>query len=385
MTVEYLPRSLEKQVEQYRQIFPVVALLGPRQCGKSTLAKKLIGGDPSFIHLDMERPSDVQKLADPELFFQVNQGRNICIDEIQLRPNLFPVLRTIVDDNRVNGRILLLGSASRDLLQQSSETLAGRIGYLELTPFMSSELIEVNRYDWQSHWLRGGFPDSYFQSDDAASSVWRENFIRTFVERDIPQISPAISPQNIRRFLTMMAHNQGQVFNSTTLGASLGLSHNTVRNYLDLIQQMFLLRMLPPLEANVKKRLIKSPKVYLRDSGLLHRLLEIEDMNALLGHPVLGFSWEGYVLEQILSQNPSWTSSFYRTSNGTEIDLILSKGNRRIAIEIKASTSPKVGPGFYHALEDLGISEGFIIAPVQDSYPVNKNVTVTNLRSFQLA
>ena len=372
----YIPRKLEEALRAYQQIFPVVALLGPRQCGKSTLALHSVDGHDDFLYLDLERPADLRKLEDPELFFQANPGQRFCLDEIPRRPDLFPILRGLVDRDRQPGKWLLLGSASRDLIQQSSETLAGRIGYLELTPFFQEELTAELDLDLHRHWLRGGFPLSLFQENDRFSYVWRESFIRTFIERDLPQLGGLISAGLIRRLLTMLAHNQGQLLNSSKLGSALGVSHNTVRNYIDLLEQAFIVRSLPPFLPNLNKRLTKSPKIYLRDSGLLHSLLEIDTFNRLLGHPVLGSSWEGFVIENLLAALPDWRASFYRTASGNEIDLILQRRERTIAVEMKASTAPKLGKGFYQSLRDLGISEAWVVCPVEESYALRAQVKV---------
>ena len=375
----YIPRALQTQVETYQQIFPVVALLGPRQCGKSTLALHLMQQEEEYVYLDLERPADLRKLNDPELFFRANADKLICLDKIQLRPDLFPVLRGIIDANRRNGRLFILGSASQTLLRQSAETLAGRIGYLELTPFFQAEIEHLPGYSQAQHWLRGGFPLSLAQANDHFSYLWRENFIRTFIERDILQLGLNLPAPRIRQLLSMLAHQQGQLLNSSQIGKALGFSHTSIRNYLDLMEQAFIIRRLPPLIPNLKKRLIKSPKIYLRDAGLLHALLEIETFNQLLGHPVLGNSWEGFVIENLLAALPDWQAAFYRTSSGNEIDLILRKRQHTVAIEIKANTAPKLGKGFYLSLDELQIQAAWLVAPVEESYPLNERVQVGNL------
>ncbi|MCK5230058.1 MAG: ATP-binding protein, partial [Desulfobulbaceae bacterium] len=299
---KYISRLLESEIKECLQDFPVVALLGPRQCGKSTLAKALITDEKDAIYLDLERPSDLQKLTEPELFFAHNSDKMFCLDEIQRAPGLFAPLRSVIDTNKRNGRFLLLGSASRDLIRQSSESLAGRIAYLELTPFLLPEVsntlgtVTLNRL-----WVRGAFPDSLLARNDNSSRRWRENFIRTFLERDIPQLGYRIPASAIHRVWQMCAHNQGQLLNTSQLGSALGISHTTVRSYIDLLSQTFMLRVLQPFNANVKKRLVKSPKVYLRDSGILHSLLKIDSFDELLGHPVFGASWETVVLENIIA------------------------------------------------------------------------------------
>lgn len=379
----YIRRFITEGIKQKLQNIPAVIILGPRQCGKSTLAKAIISEIANAVYLDLERPSDINKLTDPEAFFSLNANKLICLDEIQRVPELFPVLRSMIDENKRNGQFIILGSASPNLIKQSSETLAGRISYFELTPFLFKEISENNHLNrLRKVWLRGGFPRSYLASDERESFEWRLDFIRTFLERDIPQIGFRIPAKTLERFWKMCAHLHGQILNSSKLGESLGLSHHTVRSYVDLFDQTFVLRVLRPYEPNLKKRLVKSPKIYIRDTGLLHALLGIEDHNDLLGHPVYGASWEGFVIENILSLLPDWTASFYRTSSGSEIDLILEKGKRRIAVECKVSTSPSLNRGFWNAMDDLNFEEAWIIAPVKDSYPAERGVMVAPLQKF---
>ncbi len=374
----YVERSLTSNILTRLQQMPAVALLGPRQCGKSTLAKHLISPMPHGLYLDLEKNSDLNKLRDPETFFTLNRDKLICLDEIQRAPELFTYLRSTIDEEGRNGRFLVLGSASRDLLQQSSESLAGRIGYLEMTPF---QLAEVGDQTLRSLWLQGGFPRS-FLTDLQASHTWRMDFIRTFLERDIPQLGFAIPAKSIERLWRMCAHSHGQTLNASKISASLGTSHHTVRKYIDILAETFLVRILPPYEANIKKRLVKSPKVFLRDSGLLHALLDIETQNDLLGHPILGASWEGFVLENIIAATPDWHHFFYRTATGVELDLIMEKGRRRIALECKAASAPKPSKGFWQALEDLAITEAWIIVPIDGTYPIENNVYVSTISDF---
>jgi hypothetical protein len=377
-----ITRNAESVILKDLRNFPVVAILGPRQCGKSTLAKMLRDKIEDFVYLDLESPSDLRKLDDPELFFEVNRRKTVCLDEIQLKPELFPVLRSIVDRTGRKGQILILGSASQRLIRQSSESLAGRISFTELTPFLVSEIEALSGYTQPDFWFRGGYPDSLLASDDNVSMRWRENFLRSFIERDLPQLGVRVTAKNLRRLLTMCAHSQGQLFNSSKLAASLGVSYHTVRDYVDLFEQTYLIRSLLPYEINLKKRIVKSPKVYIKDSGLLHALLEIQDFNALMGHPVFGASWESFALENILGVMGNWRSYFYRTSSGSEIDLILEHGIRRIAVEFKSSKAPAVSRGFWNALEDLKIKEAWIIAPVEGTYPIKPGVNVSNLANF---
>ncbi|TAL39166.1 MAG: ATP-binding protein [Spirochaetes bacterium] len=361
---------------------PAVAILGPRQCGKSTLARSILASHKNAVFLDLERPSDLRKIEDIEAFFEINADCLVCLDEVQRAPEIFPALRSILDRSGMNGRLLILGSASRDLLRQSSESLAGRISYLELTPFLLSEVNPGHDAALlRKIWLRGGYPRSYLAAS-AASSPWRSDFIRTYLERDIPQLGFNIPAASMRRLWTMCAHSHGQTLNYSKIGESLGVSHNTVRSYIDILAQTFLVRILPAYSTNAKKRVIKSPKCYIRDSGLLHSLLEIETWNDLLGHPVYGYSWEGFAMENILSALSSWSASFYRASTGAEIDLILEKGQKRIAVEFKVSSAPELGRGFYHAREALAITESWVIAPVPGPYPLPKNITVAPLWHF---
>jgi predicted AAA+ superfamily ATPase len=377
----YVPRHLAETISGRLRNNPVAALLGPRQCGKSTLAQVIISRLPDSLYLDLERPSDRNKLTDPETFFRLNQGKLICLDEIQRTPDIFPVMRSIIDEQRKNGQFLVLGSASPDLIRQSSETLAGRISYLELTPFVLRE-IDHRRNAMQQLWLRGGFPRSFLAADDAASFEWRLDFIRTFLERDIPQLGFRLQSQLLDRFWRMVAHVHGQLLNSSRLGESLGVSHHTVRSYIDILEQTFILRVLPPYFANLKKRLVKSAKVFVRDTGLLHALLDIRTDNDLLGHPVYGSSWESFVIENVLAAMPDWRPSFYRTASGSEIDLLLERGRKKVAVECKVGSAPKLGKGFWNALNDLDINEAWVIAPVQEPYPIQAGVVVAPLHHF---
>ena len=374
----YLDRTLASEIELRLGQFPVVAILGPRQCGKSTLAKRIIGARDDSVYLDLEIPSDLNRLSDAEAFLRSNSNRLICVDEVQRRPDLFPVVRGICDITGRAGQILVLGSASPELLRQTSESLAGRIVYLDLTPFLISE---TGPESMAQHWLRGGFPDSFLAVSDDASLVWRRNFIRTYLEQDIPSLGFNITTQTIQRLWSMLAHSSGQVLNMAKLAGSLDVSSPTVKTYIGILEKTYMVRVLQPLHTNLKKRLVKSPKVYLRDSGILHALLDIDSMNALFGHPVYGGSWESYALEQVCASTPTWRSFFYRTEKGAEIDLVLEKGNRRIACEFKASSAPKVTRGFHQALKDLDISKAFVVAPLPDekSYPLGDGITVTSV------
>jgi predicted AAA+ superfamily ATPase len=342
------------------------------------LSKKI----PSFLYLDLQNPADLNKLNDPVLFFEANREATFCIDEIQLMPELFSILRSIIDQNRENGRFIFLGSASRQLIRQTSESLAGRIGLVEIHPFSINEVNEIPEFQFNTFWMRGGYPESYLNVTDEDSKLWRENFIRTYIERDIPQLGFQIPALQLRRLLTMCAHNQGQLLNLSKFGESLSLTHPTVRRYIDLLEQTFILRTLQPFEVNVKKRLVKSPKVFVRDTGLLHRLLQIDQFNDLMGNPVFGTSWEGLVIENILSNLRDWIPFFYRSAVGDEIDLILVNGDRTIAIECKASASPVLTKGFWRSLEVIKPEKAYVIAPVSGTYPLKHNVIVCGLIDF---
>ena len=373
--------SLREDLGQY----PAVAMLGPRQAGKTTIAHQLAHADRS-VYLDMESELDRAKLASPELYLGERLDRLVVIDEVHRVPGLFPVLRGLIDrarrEGRRNGLYLLLGSASLDLLQQAGESLAGRIAYRELTPFHALELAdsELNRL-----WLRGGFPDSHLASTTTASLNWRQDFIRTYAERDIPLLGGRVGAESVRRLWGMLAHQQGGLFNASVLARSLALDIRTINRYIDLLVQMFLLRRLQPWHANLGKRLTKSPKLYVRDSGLLHALLGLSDEETLLGHPAVGASWEGFVLETLLAHAPRRASaSFYRTAMGAEIDLVLELGGDEgvWAIEIKRGSTAKLERGFYQALEDIKPQRAFAVHSGPDRYPLRGGVEAISLREL---
>lgn len=375
--MKYLNRSLQDALKNRLEQFPAVAVLGPRQCGKSTLARHVIE-NLDAVYLDLEIPSHVNKLSDAESFLRANEQRLICLDEIQRVPELFAVLRGLCDEKRVPGRFLILGSASPELLRQASETMAGRIAYLDLTPFLISEL---KPGDLSRHWLRGGFPDSFLAASDQASLIWRQNFIRTYLERDLRLYGMELSASTMRRLWTMLAHMNGQTLNAAKLAESVGVSAPTIRHYLDFLEHTYMLRQLRPWFPNIKKRLVKSPKLSFCDTGLLHALLDIENRNQLFGHPVYGCSWESYVTAQLAGTTGGlWNFYYYRTAKGDEIDLILQRGDRLIAVECKASASPQPSAGFYRSLDDLGLEQGYIVAPIGNApeYPLNERAIVTS-------
>jgi len=371
-----ISRRLLPLIEHSLTEFPAVALLGPRQAGKTTLAKILAQERPNSLYLDLERPSDLAKLTDPELFLSRHTDQLVVMDEVQRQPELFAVLRALIDEKRTPGRFLLLGSASPQLLRQASESLAGRISFHELAPFDLGEL-NPSRVDVQNFWLRGGYPLSWLAKSDSASFAWREAFIATHLERDIPSFGIRVPATTLRRFWQMLAHLHGQLWNASRLAAAFGVSAPTVQHYLDILEATYMLRRLPPLQANLGKRLVKSPKVYLRDSGILHALLGITSLNDLAGHPVVGASWEGWILEQIAQLiAPQWQLSFYRTASGAEMDVVAERGNQKIGFEIKYSSAPALSKGFWSAMSDLKLDRAYVIAPIENGYPLATDVDV---------
>ena len=375
----YMRRALGREIQESLEQFPVVTLLGPRQCGKSTLSKHLLADRDDVLVLDLERPSDRQKLSDPEFFLETYQDKLVCIDEVQLLPNLFPVLRALVDEHRRPGRYLILGSASQELIRQSSESLAGRVAYHELTPFLHSELEEA--VDLRTHWSRGGFPESVLVASDGMSLKWREQFIRTFLERDLAQFNIRLQALAMRRFWSMLAHYHGQTVNYSKLAQSMDVSHTTIKRWIEVLEQTFMFRLLHPFSGNLKKRLVKAPKVYLRDSGLLHALLDIEDFEELMGHPVAGASWEGFAIENILVHFPRHAASFYRTSSGEEIDLVLERKGCRIGVEFKMSTAPRLSNGVTGSIEVLGLDRLLVVIPHQiEPYWFRPKIRVCGLK-----
>ncbi len=368
-------RRLTKEIQESLKHFPVVALTGPRQCGKSTLIKYLLG-NKELIYLDLERESDLRKLDEAEWFFQSQKGKTICLDEIQRKPEIFPLIRSLVDEWGSNGSFVVLGSASRDLLRQSSESLAGRISYKHLTPFLWSE---INEKDPMEHYLtRGGFPRSFLAENDSVSMEWKENFISTFIERDLIQWTGS-SPSSVRRLWQMLAHINGQIVNYSALANSLGISSVTVKNYIDLLQSTFMVDIVPPHLSNAGKRLIKAPKVYISDTGILSALLGLTGFDQLAGHPVFGSLWEGNILSNLKGHFPGVDIRFYRTNHGSEIDFLVNLPGVFIAVECKASKAPVISRGTYTAIDDLKPQHTFIAAPVERGYSVRKDISVVNM------
>ena len=375
---QYVTRRAEKDILKLASFFPIVSVVGPRQVGKTSLIKairnELTGAS---IYLDLEAPADLAKLENPNTLFDSFADHTIMLDEVQRVPQLFPILRGIIDRQRRPGRLFLLGSASPDLIRDTSETLAGRISYYELKPFFWAEVAHL--VTPLALWFRGGFPDSLLAPNDDFSNLWRGSFVRTYLERDL-----AVLGLNVRnsvllgRLWQMCAHISGDLVNVSKLAASLGISTQSTNTYLDFFEAAYLIRRLPPYFANLKKRLVKTPKLYVRDTGILHRLLAIETPAQLLGHPAVGASFETFVLEQIDAIKPDWAQLyFYRTSAGAEIDIVITRaGKPVIAVEVKHSETPKLSRGFYTALTDLEVDRAFVVAPVDQAYPISDRVNV---------
>lgn len=376
-------RFAQARLTELLHQFSAVVLLGPRQVGKTTLAFAQKQSQPNALYLDLELPSAQRQLDDPEAFLMAHPNQLVILDEVQRMPGVFSILRGVIDQRRRHGescgQFLLLGSASGVLLQQSSESLAGRVAQLELTPFQARELFPVDFKPGELNtlWARGGFPLAWLAKDDAASLTWREAFITTYLEKDIPALGPRIPATTLRRLWTMLAHNQGELLDQSKLAAALAVSGQTVGRYIDLLCDLMLVRRLPAWSGNVGKRLIRAPKVYVRDSGLVHALLGLANLDAVLSHPVAGSSWEGFVVEQLLNAAASAQGSFYRTSNGAEVDLVLEFRNGQTwVIEIKRSSAPTVSKGFYAAAADLGAVRKLLVAPVEQAYPMKNGVEV---------
>lgn len=378
-----IQRDCEKTVEKYLFIFPAVVLLGSRQCGKSTLMKMFLENHPNLLYIDLQNRSDLNKLQDPVIFFQANANRIICLDEIQLVPELFDYLRSEIDRERRPGRFVLLGSASANLIQRTSETLAGRVGMIDMTPFTISEIDKQDSYSLPNYWFRGGYPDAYRAIDDESCCIWRENFIRTYLERDIPQLGFSIASPKMMRLLTLLAHSHGELLNASNLANIMDVSAPTIRHYIDIMESTYIVRTLPPYFTNIRKRLTKTPRLYIRDSGLLHQILGIFDYNSLLGHPILGHSWEGLVLENICAIAHNAQISFYRTATGSEeMDIVIQYPNKTIAVECKASTNPQLTNGFWKAIDTIHPDETYIVCPIRDSYPLRDHISVIGLEEL---
>jgi predicted AAA+ superfamily ATPase len=375
----FVDRSLEKQIDSSLRHFPVTALIGPRQAGKSTLAKKIIAEAGDKVYLDLERPSDLARLEDPELFLVAQRGKLICIDEVQRKPELFPLLRSLSDEWGTSGSFLILGSASRDLLKQSSESLAGRIAYHTLTPFLWQEV--KGRVVLADYLVKGGFPPSLLSSAIDDSLFWRENFISTFLERDLLQWSGA-SPQSVRRLWTMLAHSNGETANYSRLGTSLGVSDTTVRNYIDLLVSTYMVEVIQPYHSNLGKRMIKAPKVYIADSGITTALLGLRTYEDVLGHPGYGALWEQVVLRAVRGTLPKAEVLHYRTQSKTECDFVVVTPRNVLALECKGSLSPKASKGTHYAIDDIKPDRACIVAPVENGWPIAEGLDVVSLEEL---
>jgi hypothetical protein len=379
-----LERNIRHELEQALARQASVALIGPRQVGKTTLAHAVAAGRPS-VYLDLENPTDRAKLAEPDLFLGRHEDRLVILDEIHRVPEIFSALRGIIDkgrrEGRRTGRFLILGSAAIELMRQS-ETLAGRIAYVDMGPL---NVLETGPETRDALWLRGGFPDCYLAADDAESLSLRRDFIRTCLERDVPMFGPRIPAETLERLWTMLAHCQGSLLNASKLASGIGVSAPTVSSYLGLLVDLLLLRRLPPFHRNVGKRLVKSPKTYVRDSGLLHALLGIGDFDSLLGHPVIGASWEGFVIENLIAACPPGTKAgFYRTAAGAEIDLVLELGAKHgeWAVEIKRSAAPGLQKGNHHALADIAPRRSFYVHGGSDRFPMTASTEAISLHEL---
>lgn len=377
-------RQLESNIVKLLRQFPAVAILGPRQVGKTTLAKQIAAsGKKSMLYLDMEKTADRNRLKDAHTYLTTYKSSCIIIDEAQLLPHLFSELRPLIDEYRKPGRFILLGSASPNLVKGVSESLAGRASYTELTPIGLLELPQnINQ---QKHWLRGGYPGALLAKNTVQVNDWIESFIRSYVERDLEFLFGVnLSSSTLQKLWSMLAHNNGGIWNAEVFARSLGVTAPTVLRYVDYLEGGYLIRRLQPWFVNAKKRLVKSPKIYIRDTGILHHLLRLDSINEVLGHPVAGTSWEGYVIEQIYQCKPQYLDMyFYRTHDGAECDVVLVKGIIPVAcIEIKLSNAPVISKGFYTSVEDLKPKKKFVLTPSSDEYPMNDNIIVTNLLQF---
>ena len=383
-------RSTEPVLHELLQQFPAVVLLGPRQVGKTTLALAEGQAHAGSLYLDLELPSAQRQLDDPEAFLLTHRNRLVILDEVQRLPEIFAVLRAIIDirirSGEPSGQFLLLGSATGVLLQQSSESLAGRMVQLELSPLQAREIMAAAdplAQPLHMLWIRGGFPLSWLAKNDSESFRWREAFIATYLERDIPALGPRIPATSLRRLWTMLAHLQGSLLNYSQLATSLAISGQLVHRYVDILCDLMLLRRLAAWHGNVGKRLVKSPKVYVRDSGLVHALLGLTNYESVLSHPVAGLSWEGFVIEQIMSAAPSLDYSFYRTAQGAEADLVIDFRHGQVwVVEIKRSSAPTVSKGFHQAAVDVNANRKILVAPVEQTYQMKDNIEVMSVQSL---
>jgi uncharacterized protein len=381
MTPSYITRIAQERLQQLLAQFPVVVIVGARQIGKTTLAKILSETlNKESVYLDLELPSDRNKIQDAELLFSFYEKRCVILDEVQREKQLFPILRSVVDQNRTPARFILLGSATPELIRDSSETLAGRVAYFQLFPF---NILEVGINKLNDLWLNGGFPNSFLAVSDSASMIWRLNFIRSYLERDLPLLGLKANPVSLRRLWEIMAHQNGQILNMNSISKALGLTSPTVKHYMEFMESAFLITLLRPYFPNIKKRLVKSPKMYLMDTGVLHALLEIPTFDRLLGHPTAGSSFENFVLNQLLSVVDISSLYFYRTSDGTEMDFVITKGGIPfISVEVKLSSSPSTTKSFTHAVKDLQTPYNYLVAPITLGYPLGPGVWVVSVNEL---
>jgi predicted AAA+ superfamily ATPase len=381
-----IDRLLSRDLSLALAEFPAAALIGPRQVGKTTLAKDLArsraGGHDAPLYLDLELGSDLARLANAEMYLEAQADRLVIIDEVQRMPELFPLLRALIDRKRRPGRFLLLGSANLLGLRRISESLAGRVQFLELGPFSRAET--AGKIPLRHHWLRGGYPEAVLPRSDAASTRWREALIRTYLERDLNQLGFRVAAPELKRFWTMLAHNHGQAWNAQALAANFGVTAPTATHYRSLLEQMFLVRTLPAWHSNLGKRLVKAPRVYIRDSGILHSLLGVEGIDGLLSHPIAGKSWEGFVLEQILeTARGRLEASYFRTHAGAEVDIVLHRGRTVLAlVEVKLGLKPTLSRGFHEACLDLGRPKSWVVYGGDDRYPLGPEADAVGLDQF---
>lgn len=379
MTRPYITRTAEKDILRLLSHFPAVAIVGPRQVGKTSLAQHIAAESTRpTLYLDLENPRDLNKLSDPFLFLEPLQEQTVILDEIQRVPDLFPILRGLIDQHRVPNRFILLGSASPDLIRDTSKSLVGRLAYFELSPLSHLETATLSSY--QDHWLRGGFPESLLAINERNSMDWRDNFIQTYLERDLPLLGLSANPLLTRRLWTMLAHWNGNLLNLESIGNSLGVTGPTIRRYIDFFEASYLIRRLQPWFTNISKRLVKSPKIYIRDTGVLHALLAIGSFEQLQGHPSVGASWEGYIIQEIATMLPSRHEIyFYRTQDGTEADLVIVKaGIPDVLVEIKYSSVPVITKSLRTAANDLKTRRNVIVSPVVDNYPLRDGFEVVS-------
>lgn len=381
--MEDIKRISPGNLSDFLNYFKIIGILGPRQVGKTTYARQLMAMYPErvFEYIDLESHEDNRKLADAETWLKQQQGKTVVIDEIQQRPELFGLLRSVADKSREKGQFIILGSASPDIIQKAGQTLAGRVHYVFLTPFTLQEVGVVNLYQ---HWVRGGYPDSWLAPGDNLSLTWRKDYIEGFVYRDLGSMGFGITPATMQRLLQMLGHLHGSILNKAIIANSLGVSSTLVTTYIDILTGSFMVRQLQPYFVNVGKRLVKSPKIYLADSGILHALHYVGNYVDLSGHPIAGMSWEGYVIEEIRkAAGQQWQYFFYRTHNGAECDLFcITNSGKKLAIEIKLSNSPSISKGFYQSIEDLKPDESFVIVPTVTAYRQKDGITITGLPDF---